>query len=208
MPCDIRGRGASDDCDDVFWSEQKPWHGAVAHGGSGQRGAYFTISACAFAAINWSRRSVSGPDNTWSIWADVGSTNYAIIASIQLLVLFTLWTPSGIVWWQAEGAVFWAVTGAYAASWLILLKASFDAGAQVQSGALGWMSLMARIRPVFPDMPTVGLFRLIRQPIYVAFTLTLWTVPIWTPDQLALAICFSTYCLRAPRRKERSFAQR
>lgn len=138
----------------------------------------------------------------------LATTTYAIIASTQILALFALWTPSGIVWWQAEGAVFWAVTGAYAASWLILLKASFDAGAEVQSGALGWMSLMARIRPVFPDMPTQGLFRLIRQPIYVAFALTLWTVPIWTPDQLALAICFTTYCLLAPRLKERRFAQR
>ena len=136
------------------------------------------------------------------------TTTYAIIASAQLLALFALWTPSGIVWWRAEGAAFWAVTGAYAASWLILLKASFDAGAEVQSGALGWMSLLARIRPVFPDMPTQGLFRLIRQPIYVAFALTLWTVPVWTPDQLVLAVSFTAYCLLAPRRKERRFAAR
>ena len=100
------------------------------------------------------------------------------------------------------------MTTAYAASWLILLKASFDAGAEVQSGALGWMSLVARIRPVFPDMPTRGLFRLIRQPIYVAFALTLWTVLVWTPDQLALAIGFTAYCLLAPRLKERRFAAR
>lgn len=138
----------------------------------------------------------------------LATTTYVIIASVQLLALFALWTPSGIVWWRAEGAVFWAVTAAYATSWLILLKASFDAGAEVQSGALGWMSLMGRIRPVFPDMPTQGLFRLIRQPIYVAFALTLWTVPVWTPDQLALAISFTAYCLLAPRLKERRFAQR
>jgi len=138
----------------------------------------------------------------------LATTTYAIIASAQLLALFALWTPSGIVWWRAEGTVFWAVTAAYGASWLILLKASFDAGAEVQSGALGWMSLMARIRPVFPDMPTQGLFRLIRQPIYVAFALTLWTVPVWTPDQLVLAISFTSYCLIAPRLKERRFAQR
>jgi protein-S-isoprenylcysteine O-methyltransferase Ste14 len=138
----------------------------------------------------------------------LATTTYAIIASAQLLALFALWTPSGIVWWRAEGAVFWAVTGAYGASWLILLKASFDAGAEVQSGALGWMSLMARIRPVFPDMPTQGLFRLIRQPIYVAFALTLWTVPVWTPDQLVLAASFTAYCLLAPHRKERRFAAR
>jgi methanethiol S-methyltransferase len=78
----------------------------------------------------------------------------------------------------------------------------------VQSGALGWMSLLARIRPVFPDMPISGLFRLIRQPIYLAFALTLWTPPVWTPDQLALAVCFTTYCLMAPRLKERRFAAR
>ncbi len=138
----------------------------------------------------------------------LATTTYAIIASVQLLALFALWTPSGIVWWRAEGVALFAMTTAYAASWLILLKASFDAGAEVQSGALGWMSLLARIRPVFPDMPTSGLFRLIRQPIYVAFALTLWTPPVWTPDQLVLAISLTAYCLLAPRLKERRFAAR
>ncbi len=86
----------------------------------------------------------------------LSTTTYALIASLQLLALFMLWTPSGIVWWRAEGAVFWLLCGAYALSWAMLGKASFDAGVEVQSGALGWMSLLARIRPVFPDMPTRG----------------------------------------------------
>ena len=64
---------------------------------------------------------------------------------------------------------------------------------------------MARIRPVFPDMPTQGLFRLIRQPIYMAFALALWTAPVWTPDQLVLAVSYTAYCLAAPRLKERRF---
>lgn len=149
------------------------------------------------------QRLIPGPHG-----ATLATTTYAIIASAQLLALFTLWTPSGIIWWQAEGAIFWAICVAYAVAWLILSKASFDAGAEVQSGALGWISLMARIRPVFPDMPTQGLFRLIRQPIYVAFALTLWLVPVWTPDQLSLAICYTAYCLLAPRLKERRFAAR
>lgn len=140
--------------------------------------------------------------------ATLSTTTYAIIASAQLLALFTLWTPTGIVWWRAEGAAFWLICAAYAGSWLLLLKASLDAGAEVQSGALGWMSLLARIRPVFPDMPVLGLFRVIRQPIYAAFALTLWTVPVWTPDQLALALSLTAYCLLAPRLKERRFAAR
>lgn len=148
-------------------------------------------------------RLVPGPHG-----AALATTTYALIASAQLLALFALWTPSGIIWWRAEGWALAVICTAYAGAWLALLKASFDAGAEVQSGALGWMSVMARIAPRFPDMPTRGLFRLIRQPIYVAFALTLWTVPVWTPDQLALATCYTGYCLLAPRLKERRFAAR
>ena len=137
----------------------------------------------------------------------LSTTTYAIIASVQLLALFALWTPSGIIWWQAEGTAFVLVCCCYGISWLLLSWASYDAGAEVQSGALGWMSLAQNIRPVFPDMPTTGLFSIIRQPIYVAFALTTWTVPVWTPDQLCLAIALTAYCLLAPRLKERRFAQ-
>jgi protein-S-isoprenylcysteine O-methyltransferase Ste14 len=136
------------------------------------------------------------------------TTSYAIIASVQLLTLFTLWTPSGIIWWRAEGSTFVLICAMYTLSWLLLMWASFSAGAEVQSGALGWMSLIQKISPVFPDMPTTGLFRVIRQPIYVAFALTTWTVPVWTPDQLCLAVVLTTYCLTAPLLKERRFTRR
>lgn len=140
--------------------------------------------------------------------ATLSTTSYAIVASVQLLALFALWTPSGITWWRAEGVALWIACAAYGASWILLAKASFDAGAEVQSGALGWMSLMAAARPAFPGMPTRGLFSLVRHPIYVAFALTLWTVPAWTPDQLALALALTAYCLLAPMLKERRLAAR
>lgn len=136
----------------------------------------------------------------------LSTTTYAVIASLQLLLLFIMWTPSGIILWQAKGWSFWVISTSYAAAWLVLAKASFDAGLEVQSGGLGWLSLLQNLKPVFPDMPQGGLFLLIRQPIYVAFALTLWTVPVWTPDQLALAACYTAYCLLAPRLKERRFA--
>lgn len=135
----------------------------------------------------------------------LATTTYATIASLQLLLLFTLWTPSGVVLWRAEGASFWALCLCYAGSWLLLTKASFDAGPSVQSGALGWMALLRGQRPVFPDMPERGLFRVVRQPIYVAFALTLWCVPVWTPDQLLVASVYTAYCVAAPRFKEQRF---
>ena len=135
----------------------------------------------------------------------LATTTYAIIASLQLLALFALWTPSGIIWWQAEGWAFGALCVCYALAWLLLAKASFDAGPEVQSGSLGWLSLMQNKKPIFPDMPETGMFRIIRQPIYLAFALTLWTVPVWTPDQFALAATYTAYCLAAPLLKERRF---
>lgn len=136
------------------------------------------------------------------------TTTYALVASVQLLSVFLFWTPSGVVWWRAEGPAFWLACLADAAAWALLAKSIFDAGLEVQSGALGWMSLMAARPPVFPGMPRKGLFRVVRQPIYASFALTLWTVPVWTPDQLALALGFSLYCLAAPLLKERRFEQR
>ena len=139
--------------------------------------------------------------------ASLSTTTYAIIASLQLICLFGLWTPSGIVWWQANGALLWLIGAAYAASWILLIKASGDAGAEVQSGLLGWASLMRGVKPQYPDMPTRGTFRLVRQPIYVSFALTTWTVPTWTPDQLLLASVLTTYCIAGPIAKERRFAR-
>ncbi|MEM6740182.1 MAG: isoprenylcysteine carboxylmethyltransferase family protein [Pseudomonadota bacterium] len=135
----------------------------------------------------------------------LATTTYATIASLQLLLLFTLWTPSGLVVWQAEGAMFWTMTALFAFSWGLLTKASFDAGPEVQSGLLGWWALARGERPVFPPMPVTGLFRVVRQPIYVSFALVLWTMPVWTVDQLLLATAYTTYCIVAPRWKERRF---
>jgi protein-S-isoprenylcysteine O-methyltransferase Ste14 len=33
----------------------------------------------------------------------------------------------------------------------------------------------------------------------------LWTVPVWTPDQLVLATVYTGYCVLAPKLKERRF---
>lgn len=137
----------------------------------------------------------------------LSTTTYAMIASIQLLALFLLWTPSGIIWWQATGFSYWLVATLFAASWILLIKASWDAGAEVQSGLLGWVSLLRGVSPQFPPMPTTGLFRAVRQPIYVSFALTTWTVPTWTPDQLIVASVLTAYCLIGPLAKERRFAR-
>lgn len=142
------------------------------------------------------------------IGSRLATTTYAAIASIQVLLLFALWSPSGIIWWRAEGSVLVILTCLYAAAWLLLLKAIVDAGFALQTGLLGWWAVARNAAPKFPPMPVTGLFRFIRQPIYLAFALTLWTVPTWTPDQLVVSLVLTAYCLIGPLFKEARFAHR
>ncbi len=135
----------------------------------------------------------------------LSTTTYAAISAAQVFLLFAFWSPTGIIWWQAGGATLVMMSVLYATAWLLLGKSMADAGLDLQTGSLGWVALFRGRKPVYPPMPVTGLFRLTRQPIYVAFTLTLWTVPTWTPDQLVVAVTFTAYCLAAPLLKEARF---
>lgn len=137
--------------------------------------------------------------------ATLSSTIFATVAGIQVFALFMFWSPTGTVWWHAAGTVGVVITALYAMSWLFLAKAMVDAGLGLQTGSLGWLALLRGRKPVYPPMPAAGLFRFTRQPIYLAFALTVWTVPTWTPDQFALALVLTAYCLAGPRLKEARF---
>ena len=135
-------------------------------------------------------------------------TIFALLASIQLFLLFFCWTPTKIMIWEATGTSYFLMCTLYSFSWLLLIWASIDAGAELQSGALGWMSLAQNKAPKFPELPTFGLFKFIRQPIYASFALTTWTTPNWTLDQLLIAVVFTIYCVVAPKFKEKRLEKR
>ena len=135
-------------------------------------------------------------------------TIFALLASLQLFLLFFFWTPTQIIIWEASGTSYFVMCTLYSCSWLLLVWASIDAGAELQSGALGWMSLAQNKAPKFPELPTFGLFKFIRQPIYASFALTTWTTPNWTLDQLLIAVVFTIYCVVAPKFKEKRLEKR
>ncbi len=129
-------------------------------------------------------------------------STYALTASWQLLATFWLWSPTGTVWYAPHGALGVAAWSMFAGAWLYLGKALADAGLSLQSGAAGWWALL-RDRPVaYGGLPTGGLFRYCRQPIYLGFAMVLWTAPVKTPDWLLLTAAWTVYCVAAPRLKE------
>ena len=135
------------------------------------------------------------------------TTVYAALASLQLILLFLFWTPSGVIIWIASGPIYYILSVGYVCGWLLLTVSSFQAGFGVQTGSLGWLSLYKGVRVKFPDMPTRGLFKLVRHPIYFSFCIILWVSPYLTLDKLVIAVSYSLYCLLAPLLKEKRFIQ-
>lgn len=138
---------------------------------------------------------------------DLGTTLYAAFASLQLLVTFVLWSPSGIVWFQPHGALAAVSLTLYTTSWLMVAKSMSDASFALQTGALGWWALFCGRRPAYPPLPTKGLFAHWRQPIYTSFAATLLSGPVWTPDRAMLVVVWGLYCLIGPRFKEQRYLQ-
>lgn len=146
-----------------------------------------SVSACALSSAGATGRQLLARAAPRPIGQDLATTTYATIASMQVALLFLGWSPSGIIWWQ-EGFALTTLCTLYLVSWLLLLKAIRDAGFAQQIGLLGWWAVYRKVPPCYAPMPQRGLFRFCRQPIYVAFAMTLWTVPAWTPDQLEVAV--------------------
>lgn len=134
---------------------------------------------------------------------DLSTTTFALVASVQMALVFVLWSPSGRIWWEPRGLALGGMIALYAAAWLYLIKALTDAGLALQTGALGWTSVWRGRRPQFGSFPTHGLFKSCRQPVYLGFALTLWAGPVWTPDRLVLAVLWTAYCVVGPLFKER-----
>lgn len=130
------------------------------------------------------------------------TTSYALVASLQLLFVFGLWSPSDRELWRAQGNTRFLFEMLFAASWLLLARAMYDAGLAIQTGWLGWSEVARGRIPRFKPFPTQGLFRFTRQPVYFAFVCTLWSSPVLTWDGILLGVVWTLYCLVGPLHKE------
>lgn len=136
---------------------------------------------------------------------DLATTIFAGLASLQLLLVFLCWSPSGVLWAAPEGGLKAVLTLLYSASWLLLAKSMSDAGLDAQIGSLGWRAVWRGQRPAYQPFARAGMFRHSRQPIYSSFSLILWTAPVWTMDHLFMAVLWTAYCVLAPLAKERRY---
>ncbi|MDF7806738.1 FAD-dependent monooxygenase [Pontiellaceae bacterium B12219] len=138
-----------------------------------------------------------GPKLSWTV--------FATISSLQLLSVFWLWSPSGEVWWEASKGWKIAIALAAGTSWVLLGKSMSDAQLGVQTGYVGWSSVFLNRKATYKPFATKGLYKYVRQPIYISFALLLWLTATWTPDQLVLALTWTGYCVVGAALKEKRF---
>lgn len=138
----------------------------------------------------------------------IGTTLFALVASLQLVAVFALWSPSGIILWEASGAIRYILVGAYGAMWLVLGWSMFEAGLGVQTGFTGWWAVVRDADPKYKPFARSGLHNLVRHPIYLSFALILLTGPTWTPDRLLLVGVWIGYCAFGPRLKDKRYLSR
>lgn len=136
------------------------------------------------------------------------STTFVLVASLQLIVLFTLWSPLDEWQWESSGIVkeIWVV--AYWSAWLFLSIAMYQAGLATQMGYMGWWAVVRGKEPSYPYLNTEGLYRICRHPVYLAMLLVAWSGPVWTWDHLCIGSVFLLYCVLGPILKERRYSRK
>ncbi len=139
------------------------------------------------------------------IGSKISTTVFVALSSLHLLAVFACWSPSGVVWWQADPAATVLLAVLAGAGWLLLGKSMADAQLDFQLGLVGWWAVVRNRKAVYRPFSTRGLYRHVRQPIYISFALLLWLTSAWTPDQLVLALGWTAYCVAGAALKERRF---
>lgn len=194
----------------VSWMAWSLWNGLQSGLGRLEGAAAFCADAALVAQFPLLHSFLlGGRGRKWlrriAPWGDgrLQTTTYALVASLQLLLAFGLWSPSGEVWHRPEGAALVAHGTSFAGAWVFLVKALWDAGLALQTGASGWTAVFAGREVRYGGMPERGLFRACRQPIYLGFALVLATAPCWSLDWICLCLAWCCYCVVGPLRKER-----
>lgn len=125
-------------------------------------------------------------------------STYVLFSCIALVGLMAFWQPLNTVAWELPaGGPRWAAWTLFAAGWLMvpavsLLINHFDLFGTRQV----WLHWRGRPYQALP-FRTPGLYKRIRHPLYVGWTIAFWATPTMTVGHLLLAATLTVYMLVA-----------
>jgi methanethiol S-methyltransferase len=125
-------------------------------------------------------------------------STYVLASSLALILLFSGWRPLGGVVWDVQNAAARALLlGVFLIGWLTVLVSTFLINHFDLFGLrqvyLNWTG--AKNTPM--EFRTPALYKHVRHPIYLGFTLAFWATPTMTIAHLIFAVATTAYMLLA-----------
>jgi methanethiol S-methyltransferase len=140
--------------------------------------------------------------------APIERSTYVLFASLCLVVLFAFWRPMIHVVWAVENtALIRIIQGLSLGGFAIALVATFLIS---HPDLFGLRQVVLHLRgkqAAATGLVTPGLYKFVRHPIYLGFTLAFWAAPVMTTGRLLFAGGTLAYILLAIRLEERDLVR-
>jgi protein-S-isoprenylcysteine O-methyltransferase Ste14 len=123
-------------------------------------------------------------------------SSYGLVAATTLSGLMWQWQPIDTVVWAVRSEPgHWLLIGTGAAGWLLAAVAYYSIGHLELLGLRPAWRYFKDQPPAPPDLVTSGIYRRLRDPMYIGFAIGLWSTPKMTAGHLLLAAATTVYVL-------------
>lgn len=122
---------------------------------------------------------------------------YVLFSSFALLLIFWQWRPMGGIIWDVSDTTLGSLMIAISlVGWMIVLVSTFLLNHFELTGlSQAFSNLTGKEVPSSHQFKIPGLYRYVRHPIYLGFTIAFWATPIMTFAHLLFAVGFLVYTL-------------
>ena len=129
--------------------------------------------------------------------AAIERNTYVLFSSMALMLIFWQWRPMGGVIWDVSNSTLGSVMIAISLlGWMIVLISTFLLSHFELTGlSQAFSNLTGKEIQGSNQFKTPGLYRYVRHPIYLGFTVAFWSTPIMTVAHLLFAAGFLVYTL-------------
>jgi protein-S-isoprenylcysteine O-methyltransferase Ste14 len=121
-------------------------------------------------------------------------STYVLASSIVLALLLWQWRPLPVAVWAVENP-FWstAIWSLAAGGWSIVALSTFLISHFELFGLAQVMRHLTRREPQAPEFRTPLLYRFVRHPLYLGFTIAFWAAPVMSAGHLLFAVATTAY---------------
>lgn len=134
---------------------------------------------------------------------------YVIVAAASLTLLMWQWRPiDAEVWNVAAPAGRYLLFGTALAGWLLAAIALFSIGHLELFGLRQARAFFRGHAPVAGGLVTTGVYRYLRDPVFLGYCVGLWSAPRMTVGHLVLAAGMSVYVVAGARYERRDLVAR